>query len=431
MNQVRTKPDSELLSLVHAIKEKVDSGAQRETIETMIQDALRKQKGSLRDRVSRKGEYSVDGEDARFAPPRLPAELQACADDIYLASKFLRRDPRSLKMWREFSSEASALRKAMDTATSDEGLEWVPTGFSSELIRKVKLQLKVAGLHRRIAMPTNPFRLPIDGADATAYLFSESTSDTATKITASTPGSTDVTFDAIKLACRVLVSTELEEDSIVAILPLLRDKIVQALAEAQEEATINGDTDGTHMDSDVTASTDTRKAWDGYRKLALAGASVDCATFNKANLRAIRKAMGKYGVNPNNLAWIAGISVYNQMLGLDEVVTLDKYGPSATILTGELGKFDGIPIVVSEFVREDLNASGVYDGITTDTTVLPLVYRPAFLYGDRRNITLRVSQELYMETDQDVAIATQRLDFQPVQDATTEPIVGLGYNIGT
>ena len=116
MNQIRTKPDSERLSLVHAIKEKVDSGAQRETIETMIQDALRKQKGSLRDRVSRKGEYSVDGEDTRFTRPRLPAELQACADDIYLASKFLRRDPRSLKMWREFSSEASALRKAMEVS---------------------------------------------------------------------------------------------------------------------------------------------------------------------------------------------------------------------------------------------------------------------------------------------------------------------------
>ncbi len=429
MTDATTRTDSELLSLVHAIKEKVDSGAQRELIARMIRDTLKQQKGSLRERTLRKGEYCIDSD--AFSPPRLPAELQARADDVYLASKFLRRDPRRLKMWREFASEASALRKAMDTATADEGLEWVPTGFSGELVRKVKLQLKVAALHRRIVTPTNPFKLPIDGADATAYLFAESTSDTSTKITASTPGTSGVTFDAVKLACRVLVSTELEEDSVVAILPLLRDKIVQALAEAQEDATINGDTAGTHMDGDVTSSTDVRKAWNGYRKTVLSAAKIDCSTFNKTNLRAIRTAMGKYGVNPNNLAWIAGISDYNKMLGLDEVVTLDKYGPSATILTGELGKFDGIPIVVSEFIREDLNASGIYDGITTDKTVLPLVYRPAFLFGDRRNITLKVSQELYMETDQDVAIATQRLDFQPVQDATTEPIVGLGYNIAT
>jgi len=139
--------------------------------------------------------------------------------------------------------------------------------------------------------------------------------------------------------------------------------------------------------------------------------------------------MGKYGVNPNNLAWIAGVRVFHKLLSLPEVLTVDKYGANATILTGELAKLDGIPIIVSEFIREDLNASGVYDGVTTNRTILPLVYRPAFLYGDRRTITLRVSQELYMETDQDVAIATQRLDFQPVQDAASEPVVGLGYNI--
>ena len=430
MTEVRTKPDSELLSLVHAIKEKVDSGAQKDMIDKMIEDALKRQKSSLRDRA-RKSEYSVDAESHRFARPELPAELQRRADDIYLASKLLRRDPRSLKMWSEFAQEASALRKAMDTATDDEGLEWIPMGFSAELIRKVKLALKVAALHGRIAIPTNPFKLPIDGADAIAYLFAESTSDTSTKITASTPGTKNVTFDAVKLACRVLVSTELEEDSVVAILPLLRDKIVQALAEAQENATINGDTAGTHQDGDVTSASDVRKAWNGYRKLALAAAKVNLSTFNITTLRSIRTAMGKYGVNPNNLAWVAGISVFNKMLGLAEVLTADKYGANATILTGELAKLDGIPVIVSEFIRQDLNASGVYDGVTATKTILPLVYRPAFLYGDRRSITLRVSQELYMETDQDVAIATQRLDFQPVQDAVTEPVVGLGYNIAS
>ena len=54
-----------------------------------------------------------------------------------------------------------------------------------------------------------------------------------------------------------------------------------------------------------------------------------------------------------------------------------------------------------------------------------------FTYVEVRNITVKVSQDLYMETDQEVAIATQRLDFQPVQDATSETIVGLGYNIAT
>jgi hypothetical protein len=117
------------------------------------------------------------------------------------------------------------------------------------------------------------------------------------------------------------------------------------------------------------------------------------------------------------------------MLGIAEVVTVDKYGPSATILTGELAKLDGIPIVVSEFVREDLNDAGVQDGMTETDTVLPLVYRPGFMYGDRRNVTMLVLREVYAEMDQDAIIATQRLDFQAMHEATTEFIVGLGYNI--
>jgi len=52
------------------------------------------------------------------------------------------------------------------------------------------------------------------------------------------------------------------------------------------------------------------------------------------------------------------------------VRTVDKYGQFATVLNGELGKIDGIPVIVSEKIRENLNASGVYDGTTTTKTLL-------------------------------------------------------------
>jgi hypothetical protein len=72
-----------------------------------------------------------------------------------------------------------------------------------------------------------------------------------------------------------------------------------------------------------------------------------------------------------SLAWIASIASYYKMLGLTEVLTLQNYGPQATVLQGELGKFDSIPIIVSEYQRQDLNASGVYDGVTKTKTALP------------------------------------------------------------
>ena len=361
------------------------------------------------------------------ASPGDSEEFEKMADELYLCSHILGCDPRELNMWQDWQAVTSDLRKAMDTATAGEGEEWIPTEFSRDLIEKVRLELKVAALHQRINIPTPTYRMPIEGADAVAYLVPESTSDEATKIKASTPGTKRVSFDAQKLASRVLFSEEISEDSVIPILPYLRGKIITALAVAQETATVNGDNSSTHQDSDVTDPLDARKAWKGYRKLALTAAKVDLGTFSTTNIRAIRKAMQKYGVAINELAWVTGIACWNKMLDLTEVRTVDKYGPKATILTGELGKFDNIPIVISEYVREDLNASGVYDGATTTKTILLLVRRNGFLYGDRRQMKIKSAE--IIETDQTQIVVTQRLDFEAQYDTDTERIMGLGYNI--
>lgn len=389
--------------------------------------------------IGRKGEFSVDADESPVIIPAggiHPMELveqakniNEMSDFLYLAGALLRRPVRSLKLF----GAAKTRFKAMDAGTATEGAEWIPTGFSSDLINKLALARKVAALFRRFPMPTDPYKLPVEGGDATAYLASEATSDTATKFTASTPGTANVEFDAAKLAVRVLVSKDIEEDSVIAVVPYIRDKVVKALVDGEEEAILSGDDSTTHQDSDIHAlgAADRRKAWKGLRKhaLALGTAKVDISTFSTANLRAIRTAMGKYGVNPADLAWIMGVKGYNKTLSLTEVLTVDKYGDKATLLNGELGKLDGIPIVVSEFSRENLNAAGVYDGVTTDNGEIELVYRPGFMIGDRRNITVKVLTELYAETDQDAIIATMREDFEDVLDATAEKLVGLGYNL--
>jgi len=347
-------------------------------------------------------------------------------DDLYLLSKVMGVSPKATQLYRKYMG--GELGKAMAAATAGSGAEWVPTGFSNKLIDLVRLQLKVAALFTEIPQPTNPYKVPVVASDATAYLIAESTSDTADKITASTPGTTDLTLTAKKLAARVLFSEEVSEDSIIPVLPFVKTNVARALGDGLETAIINGDTNATHMDSDVTNAKDVRKAYEGLRYLALniSGVQVDCSTFNLTNVRAIRKAMGKYGVDPSKLAWIAGPKVWNKMLGLDEVTTVEKYGPKATILTGELGKLDGISIIVSEHAREDLNNAGVYDGTTTTDAVLLLVNRDSFMLGDRRKITTKTQEDI--ETDQMILVSTQRKSFKRVY-ATTQPFVACGYNI--
>jgi len=87
-------------------------------------------------------------------------DFQKRADDLFILSKILGVDPRQTKLYNELQSPISELRKAMNTAATGLGLEWVPTGFSADLIGKVEAALKVAALHPRVRMPTDPFKLP-------------------------------------------------------------------------------------------------------------------------------------------------------------------------------------------------------------------------------------------------------------------------------
>lgn len=370
--------------------------------------------------------------------------FQQLSDDVHLMASMLKKDPRELRMYKQLVQHP-ILRKTQDTfggpgptltdPTDHYGGDWIPIGFSADLIDIVRLQLKVAALTRRINMPTPTYKLPIhSGVDVTAYLVGESiTSGTPEgRPTSSMPEShIPVTLDAKKIGALVYFSEEITEDSIFPVLPFLKTSMSRAMANAQETAVINGQKTAT-IDSGYTiAATDVRKAWDGYRYLTAAGAKVDFASWSSSNatglLRQLRAKMGKYGVDPSQLVWITGIQGYHQMLNNADLLTMDKYGNNATILSGELAKFDNIPIIVSEFVGENLNALGVYDGVTTSKTMVMLLHRDSWLFGDRRKITVKTKD--MPEDDNHLLVCHQRLDFKPLYNTATEYTVAIGYGM--
>ena len=320
--------------------------------------------------------------------------------------------------------------RAMDVDTSAEGTDWVPTGIGANLHEKVRAAGKVAALFARIDLPTNPWKWPVEGGDATAYRVGEPTGDTESAMTASTPGTLAATFDAEIFGARALFSRSLEADSALAILPYVIRKLTQAFVDAEEKAIIDGDTDGTHQDSDVGASTtDARTAWDGLRKKALAQTVATATSASAANLLVVRKAMGKWGVNPADLAYIVGVSNYHGLIADTNMLTVDKMGPNATILNGMVGSVGGVPVIVSEHVRENLNASGVYDGITTTKTAILCVNRNEWAIGQRMALDVETDDSIYRETYQRVAVAFAREDFQHIGSAATNEDTAIAYNV--
>lgn len=325
------------------------------------------------------------------------------------------------------------LMNALDVDTNGEGANWVPTGIGAAMHEKVRAAGKVAPLFMRIDLPTNPWKWPIEGGDATAYRVAEPTSDSATKVGASTPGTVAATFDAEIFGARTIFSRSVDADSAVVMVPFLRGKIIRAFVDAEEKTILDGDSDGTHQDSDVQAigATDVRTSWDGLRKKGLAQTSVNTnAATTAAKLLELKAAMGKWGVNPSDLAFIVGISAANDLIGDTNLLTVDKFGPNATILNGQVGSVYGVPVIVSEHVREDLNASGVHDGITETKTYNLCVNRNEWVIGQRMALDVEVDDSIYRESFQRLIVGFSRQDVQHIGDAAANDDTAVGYGVG-
>ena len=357
-------------------------------------------------------------------------ELADFNDDVLIASTILKTDPRNLRMWNQFAESSSALKRAMDSATATEGAEWVPTIVSAQLIEKYRTEAKVASLFYEITMPNNPYVYPYSaGLSASDFYFvGEATSDSPTASPPTTLATSSQTLTAKKFKARVYFSEEFTESSIVPVLPALRTDLIKAMAETVDDVILNGDTTATHQDSNVTDSKDRRKAFNGLRDMCQAGTKVDVGTHTYVLHRSILKKMAKYGLNAKELAIITGPVGINAYRALAEVQTVDKYGPAAFILTGELMKLDGVPIIGSEYIGETLNASGVYDGSVVDNTIQVYVNRRGFMLGNWLPVKLTFKEE--GEVDQNQLILRFFKAFQPRwTPSATVLTIGLGYNL--
>lgn len=329
------------------------------------------------------------------------------------------------------------LRKALAVATTGSGAEWIPTGFSSQVLTSIELQLRVPALFTAMAMPTNPWKMPVQSGMAVGYKIPESTLDENVKIKASTPSTSNDTMTAIKLAGRLLYSEEINEDSIIAVRDFSVNELSKAIARAHETSIVNGDDSTTHQDSNVTDPYDARTSYKGLRYFALNNAGTTKKDFSNADpsdtlLGNVVLLSDRYSVNPNDCAWIMGVNTYQKVRTLvTNILTIDKYGPRATVLSGEVAKYQGIPIIISEYLAANYNASGVYDGTTTNRSLLLLVYKPGFYIGTRGGVTLNSAQDI--ETDQLILVAKRRVAFADPYNAltATNQMAVAGYNVKT
>ena len=311
--------------------------------------------------------------------------------------------------------------------TTGANADWINEITASSYLAEFELQRKVTGLFKDVPMQSNPYHHPTQDGTTEARIIDEN----ATMTSATFPTG-QLTFDSTKLGQFAVVPEEMTEDSAPAILPVVRDDVVQAQERAYEQAIINGNA----ADTVAIPADSARLAWDGLRKLATDnsanGGTYDFSgTLDDAGLKAMKKQGGKYTVNPMALAWIASPSAYHQMVGLEVFSTAEKFGDRLfTNLTGVLGAALGIPVIISEYLLENMTPAGIEDGVTETHTGLLLVNRQRFFVGTRRPIKVRVVADL-PQNDRWLMSSYSRKDFQGRVQSASETSVIYGVNIAS
>ncbi len=262
---------------------------------------------------------------------------------------------------------------------------------SRQIEKEVTLNLRTAGLFREIQVNGAATVLPIQpdvepatfqtGAAASGNLENRGASDNTFK-------PSQVILNAYRLISQTFMDNNVDEQVLVNLMPMLVDSVARAHARAVDNAIINGSGSITGLDGYATANSDTLDISDAEKLTA-------------AKLLAARKDMGKYGVNPGDVAYIVSQARYFELIedaGFQDVT--DVGSDLATKITGQIGSVFGSPVIVSDSFAAE--AAGV----------------PAAFAVNTRNYVIPRLRGVQVETDYEVGnqrnviVASQALGFE-------------------
>lgn len=363
-------------------------------------------------------------------------------------ARLLMRNPHTpksdLELQKHFALAPKAIRAPLQKAMFDSagvGGEWVPDEFSSTLFESYKTPNTVRSLFQETTMDSNVLLVPRLDRGGRPYLKGQVTSNNPTEYTASNIQSSQKQITMAGMATRYVIDDALAEDAAIALIPTLQRQITRDLADAMEDALINGDATATHQDdiakwnirsrwgaSGLGGSSDHRRAFTGLRAQAFDRSStLDTNSFDVAKFLELQNTLGELGTS--DLVLIVSPEVLiNHFLSLTQVLTIDKFGPSATILNGQLGSLFDIPIIQSRYMGADMAATGLFvDPVPTPSfSGMLLVSRSSYQMYSRRGIM--VEQDKNINSGAINLVATQRATFDTLDPNATKN-VAYGFNM--
>ena len=318
------------------------------------------------------------------------------------------------------------------------GAELIPDQFLADLHMEYEVPTVVRSLFSEVQMTSNTMLAPRINRGGRPYIKGTVSSDNPALYPVSTVQMGQAQITAKGLATRYILDEELIEDSAVLLLPAMQRMIAKDMRDAVEDALINGDSAVTHQDAIASwnirgrwgaaglgGSNDTRRLWTGLRAASFdKSTTLDVNAIDAAKLLELISKLGEYASSDKVLI-VSPEALYGSLMGLEQLITLDKFGPQATILTGQLGSIFGMPVVVSRFLSDDLHTTGLFTGASATTGIL-CVSRDSWNIFARRGISIQQEQDITSGAYN--MVATERLTFDSL-DASTVKNVAFGFNL--
>ena len=272
------------------------------------------------------------------------------------------------------------------------------------MLEDIRNEAIIYRLFREIPSTVTTDELPFNTQLTAGWAASVETSQTWT------PGLVTIPYYSVMARCDY--NYVVDEEAIITWLPFLKNNITVAIA---------SEIDAQILDT-VASPTLTYRGVCGHAiEASYTVAMADEADIVVGDIDNLRAYMGKYGVNPLDLALILNSSKFLQIVDDDLVSTVDKFGSEATIKNGVLAKVRGIDIFQND------NAPGSSSvGITNYAATLVNI---KFYLTKMKNFMLEFEKNISSQTMEIVGSA--RVGFGPATVLSSSDLQHKTAVIGT
>ena len=307
------------------------------------------------------------------------------------------KDVFSTKLGAELKQKAAGFNAAnaavhIPGAHTVNSSDWETT-FVTDLWYDIRRELVVEPLFRSITMTSAVMKMPVVPEQGYASYIAvdalKTVNSTATANSGNRP--LEITLTAHKLSAADLVGEEETEDTIIAILPLIRDNLVRRMARSSDRSLLRG-VGATAADPIKGLA---QYAIDASKETTLSIGGGDKLTALK--LQQTRRLLGVYGTRPSDVVYIVSTDGYYDLLEDPDMRKYFDVGPDkATILKGEVANVNGSRIVVSdEWANKGVGA-----------TAAVVVNMRNYLIGNLRGLTVKTDNRI--DLDGTLIVATRR-----------------------